>query len=91
MITGTCVVAIVMLDTFWPGTLPGDTPRVYTRSDIATFNDIYDVALSLSSRCVRRKGEAEAGWSSTGKSACYSLQSSNREHQRVLRLLFGSR
>lgn len=69
IITGTCVVVIAMLDRLWPGILPGASPRVYTRSDTATFNDIYNQAVSLSSACVNRKREPEAGWSSTGKSA----------------------
>ncbi|KAL9130000.1 MAG: hypothetical protein Q9175_007136 [Cornicularia normoerica] len=63
---GTCVLVIAMLDTFWPGTLPGVEPQRYARSDIATFDEIYHVATSLSSQCVRRKLEPEAGWSFTG-------------------------
>ena len=68
IIKGTCVVVIAMLDRF-TGILPGASRRAYTRSDTATFNDIYNVAVSLSSNCVNRKREPEAGWSSTGKSA----------------------
>lgn len=68
ILTGTCVVVIAMLDRFGPGFLPGVSPRVYAQSDTATFNDIYRKAGSLSSICVNRKEEAEAGWSSTGKS-----------------------
>lgn len=74
MIIGTCVVVIVMLDTFYPGTLPGaDMPQLYRQSDIATFNDIYNVAVSLSSECVKEKVEPEAGWSFAGKTAHCSL------------------
>lgn len=66
---GTCVVVIAMLGAFRPGFLPGDTRREYQRVDTATFDQIYMVAVSVSSYCVNRKGEAEAGWSSTGKPA----------------------
>ena len=69
IITGTCVLVIAMLDRFSRGILPGDSPRVYAGSDTATFNDIYNRAISLSSACVNRKEASEAGWSSTGKSA----------------------
>lgn len=61
-----------MLDIFSRGQLPGDTPRharAYQRADAGTFNDIYRAAVSLSSKCVNKKVETEAGWSSTGKSA----------------------
>ncbi len=65
-----------MLDTFY-GTLPGAKPRTYERSDTATFNDIYDVAMSLSSECVGRKQEPEAGWSFAGQSAHSSSHASS--------------
>lgn len=71
---GTCVVVLVMLDTFHPGSLPGSYPQRYTRSDTATFNEIYDVAVHLSSNCVKNKVVPEAGWSFAGKSAYCSLQ-----------------
>ena len=61
-----------MLDYFHPGSLPGVSPRQYSQSDIATFNDIYAVARKLSLNCVKKKKEAEAGWSSTGKAATSS-------------------
>lgn len=58
-----------MLDTFYPGILPGLRPQQCAQSDIATFNQIYDVAVSLSSECVKKKLDPEAGWSSAGRGA----------------------
>ena len=63
-----------MLDTFY-GTLPGAIPRTYAPSDTATFYDIYDVAMTLSSVCVGKKQE-QAGWSFAGQSTHSSSHAS---------------
>lgn len=76
MITGTCVVVIAMLRTFFPGTLPGVGPQSYTPSDIASFDQIYGVTRGLLSECVDKKLDAEAGWIFAGRPALCSLRTS---------------
>ncbi|KAL6719734.1 hypothetical protein ACLMJK_001655 [Lecanora helva] len=63
----TCVVAIVMLDTFMPGTLPGEASDLPTlKSDTTTFNKIWEVANSVFNVCVKR-GRPNAGWGYAGE------------------------
>ena len=65
---GTCVFIIVMMDYFGRATLPDGQPRVYPKNDIATYSDISNVALGLSSQCLERMTNPQAGWTVTGTS-----------------------
>ena len=71
--TGTCVIDIGMLDTYWPGS-PAEIRPLYTRTDIATFNEIMNAAKYLYSKCVNAKQEPVAGWTFTGMLAQCSRQ-----------------
>ena len=58
-----------MLDTFLPGSLPGEASDLPTRdSDLATFNDIELVAFQIFYRCVKQ-AQPMAGWSYAGMSS----------------------
>ncbi|MCJ1459957.1 hypothetical protein MMC28_010336, partial [Mycoblastus sanguinarius] len=52
---GTCVVIIAMLERFHPESLPGEAPRVYARTDTATFNDAWRTALEIQLKCLHEK------------------------------------
>lgn len=71
--TGTCVIALGMLDTYWPGAIT-DIKPLYTRTDIATFNEIANTAASVYSKCVKVKRKPVAGWIGTGMFAQCSAQ-----------------
>ena len=75
VILGTCVFIVQMMDVFNWAPLPGGQPRTYPKNDIATYPDILDVALALSSQCVEERSNPQAGWSLTGKSIHNSLSS----------------
>ena len=47
--------------------LPGGQVHAYPKNDIASYVDIFDAAVALSSRCVEEKSSPQAGWSVTGK------------------------
>ena len=66
--TGTCVIVIAMLNALDPAITPGAKPRPYTRSDVATFYEIWDVAVRINAKCVEQ-GKSRAGWSFAGESA----------------------
>lgn len=58
-----------MLDGINPGILPGYAPISRpSRSDVASFLDIYGVAMSIFDECVRNRRIPKAGWSSIGMS-----------------------
>ena len=64
---GTCVVEIVMLDTFSSHSLPGSRSILPTlKSDTATFNQIWDVANEVFKTCVKRRNPY-AGWGWAGE------------------------
>ena len=71
--TGTCVIALGMLETYWPGAIT-DIKPLYTRTDIATFDEIASTAGSVYSKCVKVKGKPVAGWTATGMFAQCSPQ-----------------
>ena len=79
LMIGTCVVVITMLATFYARNLPGIKPRLYSQSDVATFDRIHDGAMNISSKCVRRKLEPDAGWSCLGKCVNRSMYASSGE------------
>ena len=57
-----------MLDTFMPGSLPGEASDIPTlRSDISTFNSLWEMANSIFNLCVK-KPQPMAGWSYAGMS-----------------------
>lgn len=67
-----------MLNTLNPAILPLASKRLYAPSDIDTFNDILDVAYSLSFKCVEKyNSRPEAAWSFTGKYAHQALLASS--------------
>lgn len=58
-----------MLDRINPKELPNYTPILKpSRSDVASFDDIYRVAMDIVSDCVGKRGKPKVGWSSTGTS-----------------------
>lgn len=58
-----------MLDRVDPSELPNYAPSSGpSKSDVASFNDIYGVALSILSECVRKTKIPKVGWSSIGTS-----------------------
>ena len=72
---GTCVVEIVMLDTFMPGSLPGEASDLPTlKSDTTTFDSIWEVANSIFNVCVKQR-QPMAGWSYAGMSRTVSSTS----------------
>ena len=46
---------------------------MYPKKDIATYFDVWNVAVELSSQCVEENSVPQAGWSVTGKSVHISL------------------
>ena len=61
------------MDTFGHAPLPGGQVRVYPKNDMATYFDVLNAAVDLSSQCVEEKPNPQAGWSVTGKSVHESL------------------
>lgn len=64
---GTCVFIIVEMAYFGRTPLPGGQPRVYPKNDIATYVDVFNAAVDLSSQCVEENAIPQAGWSVTGE------------------------
>ena len=62
-----------MMSDFNLAPLPGGQPRLYPKNDMATYSDILNTAVALSSRCVDGFSRPQAGWSTTGKSVYKSL------------------
>ena len=65
--SGTCTLAIVMVDFFPPGSLPGQDPfshYEYTDTDVATFQDLWLAADFIETCCLR--GEQMPGWALAG-------------------------
>ena len=63
---GTCVLAVVMLQDFEPGTLPGEEPgKPHLPTDIASFGDLLLGASQIEVECVER--QHALGWQSLGK------------------------
>lgn len=60
------MIAIAMLDTFRPGTLPGSTSRTYTSSDTAMFENAWDAALRVDFACLQNRPQ-QMGWTYMGK------------------------
>ena len=46
---------------------------MYPKNDIATYFDVLNAAVDLSSQCVEETSNPKAGWSVTGKSVHKSL------------------
>ena len=58
-----------MLDRVDPSELPNYTPIARpSASDVASFDDIYKVAMSIFSECVGNTRKTKVGWSSIGTS-----------------------
>ena len=64
---GTCVFVVEMMNLFSLAPLPGGQPRVYAKNDMATYVDIFNAAVDLSSHCVEQNSSPQAGWSVTGE------------------------
>ena len=67
MLLGTCVFIVVEMAYFGPTPLPGGQPRVYPKNDIATYVDVFNAVVDLSSQCVQENSIQQAGWSVTGE------------------------
>ena len=64
---GTCVFIVEQMYYFGIAPLPGGQVQAYPKNDIASYIDIFDAAVALSTHCVEEKSSPEAGWSVTGK------------------------
>ncbi len=62
----TCVVAVVMLDLFGPGQLPGGDPLHVTTNDVSNFVEIAAKAHQILDGCAIHQGLA--GWTPAGES-----------------------
>ena len=66
-LSGKCTLAIVMLDTFPAGSLPGQNPfdeYTYTDTDVASFQDLWLAADMLEICCL--KSQHTPGWALVG-------------------------
>lgn len=64
---GTCTLAIVMLNFFAPGELPGTDEGPHASRDVTTFYDIWQAARQIETACLVREGKP--GWAApAGKS-----------------------
>ena len=67
-VQGQCTVAIVMLDSFDPGSLPGETAGgtyKYYDADVASFEDLWNSAGLIEMNCAL--AQKELGWAPGGK------------------------
>ena len=73
-LSGKCTLAIVMLDTFPAGTLPGQDPiheYTYTDTDVASFQDLWLAADLIETCCL--KSQHTPGWALVGGNPSRSL------------------
>ena len=73
-LSGKCTLAIVMLDTFPAGTLPGQDPldeHTYTDTDIASFQELWLAADLIETCCL--KPQHTPGWALAGGDPSRSL------------------
>jgi len=69
-VEGTCVLAIVMLQAFEPGTLPGEEPgKPHLPMDVASFEDLLLGASKIEVECIRE--QHALGWQRLGKESIY--------------------
>ena len=67
-LSGKCTLAIVMLDTFPAGSLPGQNPfdeYTYTDTDVASFQDLWLAADMIETCCL--KSQHTHGWALVGE------------------------
>jgi len=62
---GTCTVAIVMLNFFADGELPGIDGGPFASRDVTSFNEIWQAASQIEAMCLLHSGKP--GWASQGK------------------------
>ena len=79
-----CSFAIVMLDYFFPGDLPGADPGlIYPPWDVTTYQDIYQASQLLSFGCV--ESHMHAGWRAVGRSSFLTPGIIGGKRKKVLR------
>ena len=63
---GTCTLAIVMLNFFSNGELPGGVEGPFTSRDVTSFYEIWQAAQQIEATCVLENGRP--GWAAEGMS-----------------------
>ena len=74
---GKCTLAIVMLETFPHGSLPGQNPfdhHVYADTDVASFQDIWLAADLIETCCLQ--SQHNPGWALIGENLLAALDTS---------------
>ncbi len=65
MKAGRCTIAIVMLNVFPEGVLPGVEERLYPSRDVASFLELYTLSTQIDHYCLLNR--AQTGWAVAGK------------------------
>ena len=68
---GKCTLAIVMLDFFPHGSLPGQdplSPQIYADTDVASFQDLWLAADLIETCCLQ--SQRKPGWALAGEAFC---------------------